>query len=185
MKKSTGPGGQKAIIPDGQSVPLVDSDIAELVARYVGGPMTTDDLRLIQNGIDHQRKCLADATEFVALYWSGYDGKSNTLCLEKFERWLSEHKPLDRWFYIHLIEAAGAKALELGYSQHKSNIAKSKNAQPRAWVLSEWNNRQDKGQSKASFARQYAPMVKKRFPKDSAAVTPETIARDWLPKGKA
>ena len=62
--------------------------------------------------------------------------------------------------------------------------AQSKNAEPRAWVLSEWQNRTDKGQSKASFARQYATLVKKRFPKDSAAVTPETIARDWLPKAK-
>ena len=62
--------------------------------------------------------------------------------------------------------------------------AQSKNAEPRAWVLSEWQNRTDKGQSKASFAKQYAPLVKKRFPKDSAAVNPETIARDWLPKDK-
>ncbi len=138
----------------------------------------------LRKAVEFQGKCEDDAAEFVALYWSGYDGKGNTLHLEEFERWLKEHEPLDRWFYVHLIEAAGKKALELGYSQHKSDIAKSKNAAPRAWVLSEWNNRTDQGQSKASFARQYAPMVKKRFPKDSAAVTAETIARDWLPKAK-
>lgn len=58
--------------------------------------------------------------------------------------------------------------------------AMSKNARPRAWVSSEWINRSDKGQSKASFARQYAPLVKNRFGVD---VTPNQIERVWLPKG--
>lgn len=69
-------------------------------------------------------------------------------------------------------------------SARARKAAKLKNDKPRAWVLSEWNKRTDKGQSKASFARQYAPMVKKRFPNDPAGVTAETIARDWLPKAK-
>lgn len=57
--------------------------------------------------------------------------------------------------------------------------AQSKNAEPRAWVLSEWQNRTDKGQSKASFARQYAPLVKAKF---DVLVNADTISRDWLPK---
>ncbi|MBK6558565.1 hypothetical protein [Candidatus Skiveiella danica] len=171
---------------DGEKYDGTEGDLASMAARYIEQERIERERLFdgLKRAAEFQGKCEDDAAEFVALYWSGYDGKSNTLCLEKFERWLQDHEPLDRWFYIHLIEAAGAKALELGYSQHKSDIAKSKNAQPRAWVLSEWHNRTDKGQSKASFARQYAPIVKKRFPKDSAAVTPDTIAREWLPKAK-
>lgn len=58
--------------------------------------------------------------------------------------------------------------------------ARSKNAIPRAWVVSEWNDRTDRGQSKASFGKQYASLVKARFDVD---VTPEQIYRAWLPKG--
>lgn len=65
-------------------------------------------------------------------------------------------------------------------SEHASRAAKKKNAAPRSWVQREWGDRTDRGQSKASFARQYAPLVKKRFDLD---VTQETIKRDWLPKG--
>lgn len=61
------------------------------------------------------------------------------------------------------------------------NAASKKNANPRAWVQSEWEKRTDKGQSKASFARQYAPLVKREH---SLLVTTETIARDWLPKAE-
>jgi len=64
-------------------------------------------------------------------------------------------------------------------SMHASDVASKKNADPRAWVLKEWSGRTDHGQSKASFARQYASLVKAKFGLD---VTPDTIARDWLPK---
>lgn len=64
-------------------------------------------------------------------------------------------------------------------SMHASDAARKKNAAPRAWVLKEWNGRTDHGQSKASFARQHASLVKANFDLD---VTPDTI-RDWLPKG--
>lgn len=64
-------------------------------------------------------------------------------------------------------------------SNHSSANASKKNAEPRAWVLAEWKIRPDPGQSKASFARQYVPLVKKRF---GVLVTEDTIKRDWLPK---
>ena len=60
--------------------------------------------------------------------------------------------------------------------------AQSKNSAARAWVLEEWENRADKGQGKAAFSRQHSPLVKQKF---TLLVTPDTIARDWLPKGKA
>lgn len=65
-------------------------------------------------------------------------------------------------------------------SVQASRMAAKKNLGPREWVKNEWAARSDKGQSKASFARQYAPLVKKRFGVD---VTPEQISRVWLPKG--
>lgn len=73
-------------------------------------------------------------------------------------------------------------------SAKASFAATKKNEAPRAWVLTEWENRTDKGQSKASFARQYAALAKIKF-RDAdkgkdLTVTPETIARGWLPKAK-
>jgi hypothetical protein len=49
----------------------------------------------------------------------------------------------------------------------------------RRWVRDEWFDRTDKGQSKAAFARQYSALVKQKY---GISVTPDTIARDWLPK---
>lgn len=57
--------------------------------------------------------------------------------------------------------------------------AKSKNAAPRAFVVKEWEERTDRGQSKASFARIVAPRVWKKF---SVKVMPDQIARYWLPR---
>ena len=86
------------------------------------------------------------------------------------------------------LESLSVGMLEAGRkiegSSRARKAAQSKNAGPRAWVASEWESRTDKGQSKMSFARQYAQLLRKQFP-DSAAVNPETIYRDWLPKGKA
>ena len=64
-------------------------------------------------------------------------------------------------------------------SSDAAKKASKKNAEPRAWVLTEWQGRPDLGQSKASFARQYVPLVKQRF---GVLVTEDTIKRDWLPK---
>lgn len=66
-------------------------------------------------------------------------------------------------------------------SEKASNAARQKNEEPRAWVLTEWENRTDKWQKKAPFSRQYSPLVKKKF---DLVVNPETIARDWIPKSK-
>ena len=130
-----------------------------------------------------QKKVRDDALEFLSLYWGDYDVKVRVhlLDIDLLEEWIKANQPLDRSFYVHLIEAAGAKALEIGYSQHKSDIAKAKNVEPRTWVSDAWKNRNDRGQSKASFSRMFAPLVKKTF---DLGVTAETIARDWLPKGK-
>ena len=68
---------------------------------------------------------------------------------------------------------------ETAISQKASQAAKSKNAPARAWVRNEWNNRNDKDQGKAAFARVFVLLVKKQF---DLKVTAETIARDWLPK---
>jgi len=66
-------------------------------------------------------------------------------------------------------------------SEKASSAATKKNEAPRVWVLTKWENRTEKVQSKAAFSRQYAPLVKKQF---DLIVNPETIARDWLPKTK-
>lgn len=49
----------------------------------------------------------------------------------------------------------------------------------RDWVRQEWKNRPDAGQSKASFARQHVPLIRRKFP-EAPPLTPETIARYWL-----
>jgi hypothetical protein len=67
-------------------------------------------------------------------------------------------------------------------SEQARKNAQSKNGAARAWVLSEWEGRTDRNQGKAAFSRQYSPLVKQKF---SLLVTSDTIARDWLPKGKA
>lgn len=66
-------------------------------------------------------------------------------------------------------------------SENARIAASQKNEAPRLWVLSKWESRTDQGQAKAAFARQYAPLVKKEF---GLIVTPETIARDWLPRAR-
>jgi hypothetical protein len=66
-------------------------------------------------------------------------------------------------------------------SENARIVASQKNEAPRLWVFLKWASRTDQGQSKAAFARQYAPLVKKEF---GLIVTPETIARDWLPRAR-
>ena len=78
----------------------------------------------------------------------------------------------------HSIERASAQK---EISKRAAEAAAAKNSKPRAWVLIEWVKRTDRGQSKAAFARQYAPLVKKQF---GLIVAPDTIARDWLPTPK-
>lgn len=66
-------------------------------------------------------------------------------------------------------------------SENARIVASQKNEAPRLWVFLKWASRIDQGQSKAAFARQYAPLVKKEF---GLIVTSETIARDWLPRAR-
>lgn len=136
--------------------------------------------KLLEAASRHQEKCESDATEFLRFYW-GDDIKNPCIELEKMTDWLRKNEPFDRWFFIHLIEAAGHEALERGVSQIASNNAKSKNASARAWVLSNWEIRSDQEQKKSEFARVYALLLKNKF---SLNVNPETIARAWLPKTK-
>lgn len=81
---------------------------------------------------------------------------------------------------IHeVFEPLTAQAAREAISNEKRNAAQSKNLTERKYVLNAWESRTDKGQSKASFARQYVGLVKTKFLTD---VTADTIARDWLPK---
>lgn len=80
-----------------------------------------------------------------------------------------------------LFSSIKSEGIKVYKSLKASNAAKSKNAKPRAWVISKWETRIDKGQSKSSFAQQYALLVKSKF---DLLVTPSTIERGWLPKGK-
>ena len=132
---------------------------------------------LTHEAFEHQKKCRENASELLALYW-GPGGQSKIQSTE-MENWVSKNEPFDLYFFIHLIEVAGEKANEVGYSRHKSDIARAKNAAPRAWVAAEWENRQDKEQKKSEFGRVYAKLVGIKF---NLVVTAETIARDWIPK---
>lgn len=130
--------------------------------------------RLVKAGLTN----LADADEFLDFYWNGID--SRKVEVESMREWLIKNQPLEWWFFARLIEIAGDRALKLGYAKRASNAAKSKNLEPRAWVLIEWARRTDKAQSKSAFARQYAALIKSKF---NLMVTPNTIERSWLPKG--
>lgn len=91
-------------------------------------------------------------------------------------------KPGHVWTMIRqslALRTPDEQAAKQAISQRAADIARQKNAGPRAWVLKEWEDRPDLGQSKASFARQYVPLVKKHF---DLLVTEDTIKRDWLPK---
>jgi hypothetical protein len=96
---------------------------------------------------------------------------------EKVAVWMSENAARVTPELLVHIAALGFMA---GRSDVKKRQAAAKNESARSWVFMQWILRTDKGQSKAAFARQYAALVKHRFPKIS--VTPDTIARDWLPK---
>lgn len=72
-------------------------------------------------------------------------------------------------------------AAKQAISNDKRKAAKSKNIKARSFVLSKWEIRTDQGQSKAAFARQYAELLRRNY---SLNVTPDTIARDWLPTAK-
>lgn len=126
---------------------------------------------------EHQDKCKADALECLRFYFN----KENAIDLEFLESWLAKNQPLDRWFFVHLIEIAGQVFCDKSFSAYHAEKASQKNEATRNWVVMEWHNRHDQNQTKAAFARQYANLVKNKF---GLKVNPETISRDWLPKTK-
>lgn len=93
------------------------------------------------------------------------------------ERWLNENREHISAEFLCEVASLGWKA---GKSHSGRIKAMSKNEAARNWVINEWSGRVDRGQSKASFARQYAPLLKAKF---RLGVTTDTIKRDWLPKG--
>ena len=74
-------------------------------------------------------------------------------------------------FLVHLATAHGA-------SQHQRKAATAKNAKAREFVRIAWVERPDLNEGKAAFARRWAPIVLKKF---RLKITPDTIARDWIP----
>ncbi len=153
-------------------------DIASKVFKEIEESQKKEVRLLAAAAVEHQEKCELDASVFLGFYW-GTDDKNHCMDIQGMANWLNENQPLDRWFFIHLIELASEKALTLGYSQYKSEIAKGKNSGARNWVVEQWKSRTDRAQSKASFGIQYASLVKKQF---GLTVTGNTISRDWLPK---
>ena len=139
----------------------------------IAEPNTGKLLEQLHAAIEHQANCKAQAQEFLQLYFT----QDGAIDVHGISDWLEQKGALDRWFFVHLIEAAGFIFVEKALSAHKAEIARAKNAPARTWVLERWETRTDKGQSKAAFGREYAHLVKKAF---GTNVTPETIARDWL-----
>ena len=64
-------------------------------------------------------------------------------------------------------------------SKMATENASKRNLKAKAWVLTRWAARVDRGQSKAAFARQHSKLIKHSFKVD---VLPDQIAREWLPK---
>lgn len=139
-------------------------------------------LALYAEALKKTRAATLAACELTKMYWEPgprYEAEARLRhCFENRPKFDAFEEVLFTW---SLIEFAGRRALKEGVSKRTSDAAKSKNAMPREWVLRQWQTRTDKGQSKAAFARQHAALVKRRFDLD---VTPDTIGRDWLPKGK-
>jgi hypothetical protein len=123
----------------------------------------------------HSERLMADLPEvFSGLVLPKHSpGSSNP---QKVEEWLSVNRDRITWEFLW---ALMARAFKAGKAHTGRKAATSKNQSPRDWVVSEWQNRADLGQSKASFARQYAPLVLARF---KVKVTPRTIETRWLPK---
>jgi hypothetical protein len=123
----------------------------------------------------HQ-KSFDDASKLVSLYW-GHDPKAPVTDTQKIQDHLAGNPITSWWQIIYLIEAAGFAALQLGYSKHKADIAKARNSEPRQWVRDEWSKKKDKAGNKASFSREHANLVHKKF---KVKVQSETIYKKWL-----
>jgi hypothetical protein len=167
---------------------LKAEEIPELHRRYVeflkdakiafsGSGVDWDGLIAEFEGVEASSQLAAD---LLNIYWLPRDSAPSQESKSLARDWFERQPRLDETFLFTLIEMAGERALRLGHSKQMSAAAKAKNAAPRSWVLQQWLGRTDHGQSKASFSRQHAALVKSKFSLD---VTPETISRDWLPKG--
>lgn len=145
---------------------------ASKVAPWLG--LHTDRKRAWDSLTSDQKAFLTALNNGKAFFHPNTGGPLN---FEKVQSWLDENPDLVTPEFLFKIAAI---AFKLGQSQVKRMQASAKNMDARAWVLAQWHARTDTGQKKASFARQHAALVKKQFDLD---VTPDTIARDWLPKG--
>ncbi len=142
-----------------------------------------------------QNMAFAEARARVTEVWSfvGYDRGSlskwvlprdwkkagaGAVDFDKMAAWITSNPGAMTPEFLFTLAGKGFIA---GRKAQSIAAASSKNEKAREWALSEWMNRPDTGQGKAAFGRQYAPLVKKKF---RLPVTPETIARDWLPKSK-
>lgn len=97
---------------------------------------------------------------------------------DKLNSWLSMNLESVTPVFLHLLCRLAHKS---GRKHIKAKAASLKNEPIREWVMNAWKNREDKGQSKAAFSREYVKLVKHKF---GQLVTAETIARAWLPKTK-
>lgn len=77
------------------------------------------------------------------------------------------------------VEEVLAPVEKQAISREKSRIAKSKNADIKAFVIQEWNARENKSQTKAAFSKWAVIAIKTKFRKVIGA---DTIAREWIPK---
>lgn len=171
--------------PGSKSKPNLQRDKRHLAvlaeARALLAPLSPKALRaLAAPALAHQQDCEDQAAAVLRMYWGNVDN-AHVMDLKAMDDWLDTNEPLSRWFLVHLIQQAGEKALRLGYSQHKAEIARNKNATARAWVQKQWADRSDKLQSKEQFALQVRHQLKREFDLD---ITPGTIAHAWLPKNK-
>ena len=95
-------------------------------------------IKKLEIGIAFQEKVTEDAAKFLSFYWT----KDGPIDLPSMEEWLEKNQNLDRWFFIRLIELAGQKAIDIGFSRHLSSAGtrggKAKNklkAELKAWAL--------------------------------------------------
>jgi hypothetical protein len=152
--------------------------------RTLTGPSVEEIFDALTQVEAFQARCRRHAQEILDLYWRGFDKPKRSIQLAPGEiaDLLDPELACEPWFVLHLIQQAGERMLTVGTALQAAERASAKNRAARDWVLNEWTSRSDKGQSKAAFGRMYPPLIKKKFDLD---VTPEQIAREWLPKGSA
>lgn len=101
-------------------------------------------------------------------------------------RALDAGKPPDSMLDIGVCALCAPTLLELvalvraqSRARCSREAASAKNAAVRIWVVTAWMTRSDRAQSKGSFGRQHAALVKLKF---GIVITERQIAERWLPK---